>query len=177
MLHQSLLRQTASKLGVVVGSHNRNSEDPEQESFALTRIKLHEDYDSNTINNDICLLFLDGEADFSSDVIGAIALPESMEEYEAGTECVVSGEDDIFQPLHHDSRTSSGWGTTSAGGSLANVLKKVTVPVVSDADCRDAYGQDDVADSMICAGLDAGGKDSCQVWFPTLVKPHCSCPG
>ena len=101
ILHQSLLRQTASKLGVVVGSHNRNSEDPEQESFALTRIKLHEDYDSNTISNDICLLFLDGEADFSSDVIGAIALPESMEEYEAGTECVVSGEDQSFQPLHH----------------------------------------------------------------------------
>merc|ERR1712098_709410 len=35
-------------------------------------------------------------------------------------------------------------------------------PVVSDDDCRDAYGQNDIADSMICAGLDAGGKDSCQ---------------
>ena len=66
----------------------------------------------------------------------------------------------------------SGWGTTSAGGSLASTLQKVadisrcdgqvTVPVVSDADCRSAYGQSDIADSMICAGLDQGGKDSCQ---------------
>merc|ERR1711872_101781 len=48
------------------------------------------------------------------------------------------------------------------GGSLARQLMKVDVPVVSDDDCRDAYGQNDIADSMICAGLDAGGKDSCQ---------------
>merc|ERR1712133_55125 len=51
---------------------------------------------------------------------------------------------------------------TSEGGNLARQLMKVDVPVVSDDDCRDAYGQNDIADSMICAGLDAGGKDSCQ---------------
>jgi secreted trypsin-like serine protease len=56
----------------------------------------------------------------------------------------------------------SGWGTTSSGGSLADTLQKVTVPVVTDEVCRGAYGQSDIADSMICAGLDAGGKDSCQ---------------
>merc|ERR1712212_1236349 len=72
---------------------------------------LHEQYDSWTITNDICLLELDGMADF---------------------------------------------------GSLAKVLTKVDVPVVSDDDCRGSYGQSEIADSMICAGLDAGGKDSCQ---------------
>merc|ERR1711890_21161 len=35
-------------------------------------------------------------------------------------------------------------------------------PVVSDDHCRDSYGQNDIADSMICAGFDQGGKDSCQ---------------
>ena len=59
----------------------------------------------------------------------------------------------------------TGWGTTSAGGSIANTLRKVDVPVVSDDDCRDSYGQSSIYDSMICAGLDAGGKDSCQVIF------------
>ena len=39
---------------------------------------------------------------------------------------------------------------------------QVTVPVVSDDHCRDSYGQSDITDSMICAGLDQGGKDSCQ---------------
>merc|ERR1712080_27143 len=33
---------------------------------------------------------------------------------------------------------------------------KVDVPVVSDDHCRDSYGQNDIADSMICAGFDQG---------------------
>merc|ERR1712025_1032563 len=51
---------------------------------------------------------------------------------------------------------------TSEGGSLASELMKVDVPVVSDDACRDSYGQNDIADSMIRAGLPQGGKDSCQ---------------
>merc|ERR1712119_26661 len=47
---------------------------------------------------------------------------------------------------------------------LPNVLHKVDVPVVSDEECNAAYGAAGyaVADSMICAGLPEGGKDSCQ---------------
>ena len=44
-----------------------------------SKVKLHEAYNSNNINNDICLLFLDGEADFSSPNIGPIALPTNGE--------------------------------------------------------------------------------------------------
>ena len=43
------------------------------------KVKLHEGYNSANINNDICLLFLDGEADFSSPNIGPIALPADGE--------------------------------------------------------------------------------------------------
>jgi len=62
--------------------------------------------------------------------------------------------------------TVTGWGTLNEGGlGLPNVLHKVDVPVVSDEECRASYaaaGVDSVADSMICAGLPEGGKDSCQ---------------
>ena len=34
--------------------------------------------------------------------------------------------------------------------------------VVSEEDCGLAYGADDISDSMMCAGVEAGGKDSCQ---------------
>ena len=54
------------------------------------------------------------------------------------------------------------WGTLHEGGLLLpKMLQKVDVPVVSDEECRVAYG-DQVQDSMICAGLKEGGKDSCQ---------------
>merc|ERR1712095_27618 len=105
--------QSASRLGVRVGNHHLYEDDPDQEDIAVAKVMLHEQYDSWTITNDICLLELESSADFSSSVID-------------------------------------------------KVLMKVDVPVVSDDDCRGSYGQDEIADSMICAGIDAGGKDSCQ---------------
>merc|ERR1719495_1925330 len=136
---------SASRLGVRVGNHHLYSDDPDQKDIAVARVNNHPNYDSWTINNDICILDLEESADFGSSVIGSISLPRSMEEYDAGTVCTVSG-----------------WGTTSEGGSPASELMKVDVPVVSDDECRDSYGQNDIADSMICAGLPQGGKDSCQ---------------
>merc|ERR1711931_616771 len=91
---------SAHKLGVEVGSHNLYEDDPDQESFAVSDVGLHEDYDSWNINNDICMLTLEGSISMGSN---------------EGTICTVSG-----------------WGTTTEGGSLARVLQKVDVPVVSD---------------------------------------------
>merc|ERR1712223_1044966 len=135
---------SASKLGVEVGSYNLYEDDLDQQSFAVREVGLHEDYNSFNINNDICMLTLDGTISMGANV-GTISIPYSMEEYDEGTICTVSG-----------------WGTTTEGGSLARVLQKVDVPVVSDDHCRDSYGQSDITDSMICAGLDQGGKDSCR---------------
>merc|ERR1712180_47615 len=136
--------QKPKNLGVAVGNHKLNHHDKDQENIAVEEVILHEDYDSWTITNDICLLKLEHEATLGKHV-KTIGLPEHLEEYDEGTICTVTG-----------------WGTTSAGGHLSNILQKVNVPVVSDEKCRDAYGQSKVADSMICAGLDEGGKDSCQ---------------
>merc|ERR1712080_517800 len=49
---------------------------PDQKSIAVSKVNLHEDYDSWTVYNDICTLDLAEEADLSSDVIDVIALPE-----------------------------------------------------------------------------------------------------
>merc|ERR1712189_158921 len=71
--------QSASRLGVRVGNHHLYEDDPDQMDIAVSKVMLHEDYDSWTIENDICLLELEGQADFSSSVIGSISLPSSME--------------------------------------------------------------------------------------------------
>jgi hypothetical protein len=54
--------------------------------------------------------------------------------------------------------TVSGWGTLGSGGDLVAWLNKVTVTVFPNCDALNGLGTDD----MICAGLAAGGKDSCQ---------------
>merc|ERR1711974_596555 len=145
--------QSASRLGVRVGNHHLYEDDPDQADIAVQTVMLHEDYDSWTINNDICLLKLSGSADLSSSVIGTISLPSQGEEYSAGTMCTVSG-----------------WGTTSEGGSLGQILQKVEVPVVSDDDCRDSYGQNDIADHISVLDILREGRTLARV---TLVDHSC----
>ncbi|XP_047472986.1 trypsin-1-like [Penaeus chinensis] len=128
--------------GVVAGEHNRDVDEGNEQTIVLSKIIQHEDYNGFTISNDISLLKLSQPLTFN-DYVGPIALPEAG--HAASGECIVSG-----------------WGALSEGGSSPSVLQKVSVPIVSDAECRDAYGQNDIDDSMICAGVPEGGKDSCQ---------------
>lgn len=59
--------------------------------------------------------------------------------------------------------TVLGWGTTSESGSISTLLRKVDVPIVSNAKANapGSYnGQ--VDDTMLAAGFETGKKDSCQ---------------
>jgi len=74
-----------------------------------------------------------------------VCLPASGSDPAAGTNCWITG-----------------WGTTSSGGSQPDELHQAQVPIVSKADCENAYPGEIHHDSMICAGLKQGGIDSCQ---------------
>jgi len=131
---------------VVAGGIELLTFEEEEQTRNVREIIMHPNYDSNTISNDICLLHL-SESLVWTDWVQPLALPEQGVETDAGTMCTVTG-----------------WGTTNEnGGFLPNKLHKVEVPVVSDEDCNVSYeGTNPILDSMICAGLPEGGKDSCQ---------------
>ena len=65
--------------------------------------------------------------------------------------------------------TVMGFGNTNpSGGSLSNNLLKVNVNVISNNDCGDSSdGRDDyygqITNNMLCANVNGGGKDACQV--------------
>jgi secreted trypsin-like serine protease len=103
---------------------------------------IHPKYDSFSMVNDVALIQLKEPIDNIEPI--ALAFPE---DYKTGLET-----------------KALGWGTTSSGGSPSDVLRIVTVPLVSHSVCtaRPSYpGEIDQA-TMICAGYPAGGKDSCQ---------------
>lgn len=59
--------------------------------------------------------------------------------------------------------TIAGWGAATEGGGQQRHLLKATVPYVSDAVCRQAYGSDLVPAEELCAGyVNTGGTDTCQ---------------
>jgi secreted trypsin-like serine protease len=134
--------ETPSRLRIVAGEHSLSATDGTEQVRSVSRITVHSGYSSSTLNNDIALLRLSTPLTLGT-AVRAIAIPSSS--YAASGDAVVSG-----------------WGTTSESGSLSTLLRKVTVPIVTDAVCRQAYGSSDIVDSMICAGFTSGGRDSCQ---------------
>merc|ERR1712112_587539 len=139
--------QIPATMHVVAGGIKLNNFENEEEPRNLDAIIGHPDYSAATISNDACLLKMKEPFEWT-EFVQPIALPAVMQDTAAGSMVTVTG-----------------LGTTSEGAlGLPNVLHKVSVPVVSDEDCNASYGASGyaVADSMICAGLPEGGKDSCQ---------------
>lgn len=99
----------------------------------------------DTPDYDISVLKLDSPLTFGP-TIAAVALPVLDQP-------IVPGE--IGQV--------TGWGTLSEGGSPADQLQVVEVPLMSFEDCRAAYGISAITSRMFCAGYPEGGKDACQV--------------
>jgi len=134
---------SASSFSIAAGEHDLMANDGTEQNADVSKVVVHENYDDFTISNDIALMQLKTPLDLTKVGVKAIALAKAG--HEATGNVLVSG-----------------WGTLREGGSLPDVLYKVEVPVISDDECRAAYGEDEIYDSMICAGLEQGGKDSCQ---------------
>jgi len=134
-----------SNFRVVAGEHSLSQVSGDEQNRGVTRYTMHENYNANTFTNDIALIFLDAPLTLSS-VVAPVNLPPAGFDPPAGTVTTVSG-----------------WGTTSSGGSISDLLRSVDVPIVDDATCDQNYGVGSIDyPSMICAGLPQGGVDSCQ---------------
>jgi len=135
---------SASSLTVIAGDHRLRSNDGTEQSVKVSRIIGHEQYNSNTLVNDIAILKLSSSLNLNSAHIGTACLPTANKQAFSGY-CTVTG-----------------WGTLREGGSVSDVLQEVSVPLITDAKCRQQYGTSTIKDHMLCAGHDQGGKDACQ---------------
>nr|QEI22866.1 putative trypsin-like serine protease [Oryctes rhinoceros] len=111
----------------------------------VTIIRAHASYSASTIDFDIAVAQISGSFALGTTGVNTIGLPSPGVRPAVGTNAVVSG-----------------WGATSEGGPAANQLQAVVVPIVSQAQCRAAYGASAITDRMICAGFPEGGRDACQ---------------
>ncbi|XP_017038879.1 trypsin delta [Drosophila ficusphila] len=128
-------------LTIVAGSsHIWFPTEPQQE-LAVRQFIIHPNY--RTLNNDYdaAILILDGEFQFN-DAVKPIELAKE-------------------RPEHDTQVTVTGWGTTSEGGTISDVLQEVHVNVVENTQCKSAYSIM-LTSRMLCAGVTGGGKDACQ---------------
>lgn len=125
-----------NNIKVVLGNINLNSSSG-TESFKIASYKISEDYSSWTSQNDIAILTLDGASKFTP---APINLEANL-------------------PAVGEKTYVAGWGTTREGGSISPVLKYTAVDVVSNAECKKAYGSK-IFDGSLCAYT--AKTDSCQ---------------
>ncbi|XP_074595855.1 uncharacterized protein LOC141850985 isoform X2 [Brevipalpus obovatus] len=109
------------------------------------KIISHREYRSSTFENDIALLQTasDIPLDSKNFNINTVCLPERNKNFD-GTGYI------------------AGWGRTAEGGHESETLKAVDVNLLRDDKCREFYRDRFKSGKQICAGSEAGGKDSCQ---------------
>ncbi|XP_023330353.1 cationic trypsin [Eurytemora carolleeae] len=109
---------SARSVTVTIGEHdtdNTNEAIAVQTILASAVIERN-DYNENSITNDIAILRLSRDVILNENVVPA-CLPTDTNNKYAGQSAIVSG-----------------WGTTSSGGSSSPILKETTVQIVSSSD-------------------------------------------
>ncbi|KAK8405229.1 hypothetical protein O3P69_001653 [Scylla paramamosain] len=129
----------AGFIDVVMGAHNIRQNEPSQVSMTSRDFFTHEHWNSFLLTNDLALVRLPSPVTFN-DNIQAVKLPSS--DVSVG-----------------DLVTPTGWGRPSDSASgISDVLRQVTVPVISNEDCNAVYGI--VGSGVVCID-GAGGHSTC----------------
>ena len=124
----------------VAGEHDLYADEgPEQERRVASAV-MHPDYDWYTFENDICLLRMDSPFVLNQEV-AVIRSAATGQEF--------SGKGRV-----------SGWGMMAENDLFPDLLMAAEVTLRTDTECREAYGEEAVKDSMLCAGDE--GVDACE---------------
>ncbi|XP_059189463.1 transmembrane protease serine 11D [Centropristis striata] len=114
---------------------------------SISAVKMHEDYDDVTSDNDVTLLLLSSPFNFTDHVQPACTPQNVTHEINLNfSHCFISG-----------------WGSTQYKGRLVNRLQEAEVELIDRRTCNLITWYDGfITENMICAGLESGAADSCQ---------------
>jgi len=143
--------ETAGRIQVLAGIHNLRTPDRGFLRLDVERIILHPNYGQATqYDSDIALLELSAPATFR---------PMTTTQLPIDGVTLVAADIDSLTGVE---ATVTGWGNTSSSEiDFPDTLQEVEVPIVSNADCSQAY-PNGITSNMVCAGVPEGGVDSCQ---------------
>jgi len=149
-----------SNFKIKVGDLRINGDDGSEKEIAVSKIIIHSGWNRRTRENDITLIKLDSEVDFSGPYIGSACLPNAGDDYHGATGCWVSG-----------------WGLTKPSGNFVrpNILQKLQGKIWTDSALKSRWG------SMIRPGMIGFGTDRTSACMGDsggpLVCPSKSRPG
>lgn len=111
----------------------------------METIVVHEEFDLNTLQNDIALMKLKRPILFNAQV-SPICVPK--DDFTIGTTCYVTG-----------------WGLLGPLGSASDILQETAIPLLDHGMCKRYYkllGVTDVTSDMRCAGALGQSQGTCK---------------
>ncbi|CAI9609034.1 unnamed protein product, partial [Staurois parvus] len=130
-----------SSFRVRLGEYSLSLNEVTEQFIYSTKVIIHEDYNSSTLENDVMLVKL-SRAAFYDGYVHAARLPIGCAA--TGTNCLISG-----------------WGNTlSSRTNYPDLLQCLNAPILSTSECQNSY-PGEIAENVFCAGYLAAGKDSC----------------
>jgi len=153
---------------------------PYEQVIKITHIFLHPQYKDIGFVNDVSLLRLEKEVNFT-DFVRPVCLPEKETEIRDGRICTVVGWGQLFETgrvfrklsfyfVPMDVSINNVCYSLIIRLSLnynlfpADTLQEVQLPLISTAECRKRtlfLPLYKLTDEMFCAGFDRGGRDAC----------------
>ncbi|XP_072223932.1 transmembrane protease serine 11D [Leuresthes tenuis] len=132
---------------VVAGSRQLSTPEAHAQFRSISKIKMHEDYDEATSDNDVTLVLLSSPLYFT-DHIQPICTPHNVS-------------DEFMFNFSHC--FISGWGSTYYKGQLMDRLQEAEVELIDTTRCNQFTWYDGfITENMLCAGLESGAADACQ---------------
>ncbi|PIK42352.1 putative low-density lipoprotein receptor-related protein 4 [Apostichopus japonicus] len=140
----------AEHLFVRLGDHDTLIDDEAEISIRVEAFYVHENFVSETFNNDIALIKLATPLSRYSDYIRPI--------------CLANRTIDKRLTADRVSGRVNGWGSTTDGGAESVYLQEVYLPYNTFRKCKKKYRERGIifTKNMFCAGYRRGGADACQ---------------
>ncbi|CAD6228625.1 GSCOCT00006467001.2-RA-CDS [Cotesia congregata] len=132
---------------VRLGEHDLTVKEGTELEFIIDSslsVKIHPDYDTDTVDNDVALISLPYSLNPSSSR-GIACLPSPNQPLPVNQLCTIIG--------WGKSKTTDNFGT--------EVLHEARIPIVSSEACRNMYEDYKITNNMFCAGYHRGRMDSC----------------
>lgn len=147
-------------------------------NFKISKVIEHSEYDIVLTNNDVALLRLETSVKLGQETgIYPVCLPPKGTQWRSDDRSLRAAHsagreetDEAFwffagKSFAGETGIVTGWGLLEqSGNSISMLLREVSVPILSNEECKKtALGPELIMDTMMCAGIPEGGKDSCQV--------------
>ncbi|KAM3916900.1 serine protease 33-like [Leptodactylus fuscus] len=152
--HCFMFSSNASDYIVGLGQYQLQNTSAHQFLSSVRRIFVNTLYSGSATPGDIALIELSNPITYTEYIL-PVCVPTTSMNFSEGTNCWVTG-----------------WGTTGSGVNLPypQTLQQVMVPIISNRACDQMYHINSVISAneriiptdQICAGYQAGQKDSCQ---------------